>query len=95
MDLVDPGKNQTFIGNSELIPSGKSAALMYRAFRFLLTGKSLLLLPIPESMADNTRGDYWILTKTAKNLPTGKGLPTASLMFAKFSPRRKEGSLCI
>lgn len=44
--LVDR-KNQTFIGNSELIPSGKSAALNVQSFQVSPDGKSLLLLPIP------------------------------------------------
>lgn len=35
----------------------------------------------------DTRGDYWVLDLTTKQLhQIGKGLPEASLMFAKFSP---------
>lgn len=35
----------------------------------------------------DTRGDYWVLTlNTGKLQQLGKGLPEASMMFAKFSP---------
>lgn len=35
----------------------------------------------------DTKGDYWLLDLTDGSLrPLGKGLPTSSLMFAKFSP---------
>lgn len=35
----------------------------------------------------DTKGDYWLLDRTAGSLrPLGKGLPASSLMFAKFSP---------
>lgn len=40
----------------------------------------------------NTRGDYWVLDIIANKLKQlGKGLPSQSLMFAKFSP---EGRRC-
>ncbi|MCT4214830.1 S9 family peptidase [Elizabethkingia anophelis] len=92
VDLVDPGKNQTFIGNSELIPSGKSAALNVQSFQVSPDGKSLLLFANTQKVwRDNTRGDYWIFDKNSKKLTQlGKGLPTASLMFAKFSPDGKK-----
>ncbi|MEN5132528.1 S9 family peptidase [Elizabethkingia anophelis] len=92
VDLVDPGKNQTFIGNSELIPSGKSAALNVQSFQVSPDRKSLLLFANTQKVwRDNTRGDYWIFDKNSKKLTQlGKGLPTASLMFAKFSPDGKK-----
>lgn len=92
VDLVDPGKNQPFIGNSELIPSGKSAALNVQSFQVSPDGKSLLLFANTQKVwRDNTRGDYWIFDKNSKKLTQlGKGLPTASLMFAKFSPDGKK-----
>lgn len=35
----------------------------------------------------DTRGDYWVLTRSSGKLQQlGKGLPESSLMFAKFSP---------
>lgn len=38
----------------------------------------------------DTRGDYWILDLTTKQMhQLGKGLPESSLMFAKFSPDSK------
>lgn len=69
VDLVDPGKNQTFIGNSELIPSGKSAALNVQSFQVSPDGKSLLLFANTQKVwRDNTRGDYWIFDKNSKKL---------------------------
>jgi dipeptidyl-peptidase 4 len=39
---------------------------------------------------ENTRGDYWLFDlKTGVGRPLGKGLPAASLMFAKFAPDSK------
>ncbi|MCJ7936237.1 MAG: S9 family peptidase [Chryseobacterium sp.] len=92
VDLLNPGKNQTFLSNSELIPSGSSAALKVQSFQVSPDEKSLLLFVNTKKVwRDNTRGDYWIFNKNSKKLiQLGKGLPESSLMFAKFSPDGKK-----
>ena len=43
----------------------------------------------------NTRGDYWYFDlDSGKGKQLGKGLPSSSLMFAKFSPDNKNVALC-
>ncbi|ASK29333.1 S9 family peptidase [Chryseobacterium sp. T16E-39] len=92
VNVLNPGKNQTFLNTSELIPSGSSAALEVQSFDVSPDGKSLLLFANTRKVwRDNTRGDYWIFDKNNKKLTQlGKGLPESSLMFAKFSPDGKK-----
>lgn len=92
VDLLNPGKNQTFLNNTELIPSGGSEALKVQSFEVSPDEKSLLVFANTQKVwRDNTRGDYWIFNKNTKQLTQlGKGLPTSSLMFAKFSPDGKK-----
>ncbi|MBP2615619.1 S9 family peptidase [Chryseobacterium jejuense] len=92
IDVLNPGKDQAFLSNNELIPSGSSTALEVQSFQVSPDGKSLLLFTNTQKVwRDNTRGDYWIFDKNTKKLTQlGKDLPTASLMFAKFSPDGKK-----
>ncbi|MGR3857607.1 S9 family peptidase [Chryseobacterium indologenes] len=92
VDLLHPGKDQTLLNSSELIPAGSSEALQVQSFQVSPDGKSLLLFADTKKVwRDNTRGDYWIFDKnTKKLLQLGKGLPASSLMFAKYSPDGKK-----
>ncbi|MGX5684313.1 DPP IV N-terminal domain-containing protein [Chryseobacterium cucumeris] len=92
VDLLHPGKDQTLLNSSELIPAGSSNALQVQSFQVSPDGKSLLLFADTKKVwRDNTRGDYWIFDKnTKKLLQLGKGLPASSLMFAKYSPDGKK-----
>ncbi|MCC3215134.1 S9 family peptidase [Chryseobacterium sp. X308] len=92
VDLLHPGKDQTLLNSSELIPAGSSNALQVQSFHVSPDGKSLLLFADTKKVwRDNTRGDYWIFDKnTKKLLQLGKGLPASSLMFAKYSPDGKK-----
>ncbi|MDC8104061.1 DPP IV N-terminal domain-containing protein [Chryseobacterium sp. PTM-20240506] len=92
VNLLNPGKNQTFLSSSELIPPGSSEALDVQSFEVSPDEKSLLLFANTRKVwRDNTRGDYWIFDKASKRLTQlGKGLPGESLMFAKFSPDGKK-----
>lgn len=92
VDVLNSGKDQTFLSNNELIPSGSSTALEVQSFQVSPDEKSLLLFTNTQKVwRDNTRGDYWIFDKNTKKLTQlGKGLPAASLMFAKFSPDGKK-----
>ncbi|MCQ9639341.1 S9 family peptidase [Chryseobacterium sp. WG14] len=92
VNVLNPGKDQTFLNSNELIPSGSSAPLEVQSFQVSPDEKSLLVFANTQKVwRDNTRGDYWIFDKNTKKLTQlGKGLPTASLMFAKFSPDGKK-----
>ncbi|UHO40239.1 S9 family peptidase [Chryseobacterium capnotolerans] len=92
IDVLNPGKDQAFLSNNELIPSGSSTALEVQSFQVSPDSKSLLLFTNTQKVwRDNTRGDYWIFDKNTKKLTQlGKDLPTSSLMFAKFSPDGKK-----
>lgn len=92
VDLLHPGKDQTLLNSSELIPAGSSNALQVQSFQVSPDGKSLLLFADTKKVwRDNTRGDYWIFDKNTKKLiQLGKGLPASSLMFAKYSPDGKK-----
>lgn len=92
VDLLHPGKDQTLLSSSELVPAGSSNALQVQSFQVSPDGKSLLLFADTKKVwRDNTRGDYWIFNKDTKKLTQlGKGLPASSLMFAKYSPDGKK-----
>ncbi|AZA83668.1 S9 family peptidase [Chryseobacterium lactis] len=92
VNLLNPDKNQTFLNNNELIPSGSSEPLKVQSFQVSPDEKNLLLFANTQKVwRDNTRGDYWIFDRNTKKLTQlGKGLPAASLMFAKFSPDGKK-----
>ncbi|MFD2594326.1 S9 family peptidase [Sphingobacterium griseoflavum] len=85
---LQPEKSVNFLTSKELIPDGASTALDVQSFQVSPTGNSLLLFANTQRVwRENTRGDYWLFDKQQKTLvQLGKGLPSASLMFAKFSP---------
>lgn len=92
VDVLHPGKDETLLNSNELVPAGSSEALQVQSFQVSPDGKSLLLFANTRKVwRDNTRGDYWIFDKTTKKLTQlGKGLPSSSLMFAKYSPDGKK-----
>ncbi len=85
---VQPEKNVNFLTAKELIPTGTSTALRVQSFQVAPGGRALLLFANTQRVwRERTRGDYWLFDQQKKTLTQlGKGLPTASLMFAKFSP---------
>ncbi|WP_428985333.1 DPP IV N-terminal domain-containing protein [Sphingobacterium oryzagri] len=85
---VQPEKNVNFLTAKELIPAGTSTALRVQSFQVAPGGRALLLFANTQRVwRERTRGDYWLFDQQTKTLTQlGKGLPTASLMFAKFSP---------
>ncbi|MDR3025424.1 MAG: S9 family peptidase [Chryseobacterium sp.] len=92
VDVLHPGKDQTLLNSTELVPAGSSEALQVQSFQVSPDDKSLLLFANTRKVwRDNTRGDYWIFDKNTKKLTQlGKGLPSSSLMFAKYSPDGKK-----
>ncbi|MDM9631455.1 S9 family peptidase [Robiginitalea aurantiaca] len=79
---------KTVISKTQLTPEGHSEPLEVAHFSFSSDQQKILLFTNTQRVWRlNTKGDYWVFdfkTNTLKQL--GKNLPSASLMFAKFSP---------
>ncbi|MBZ4190391.1 S9 family peptidase [Niabella sp. 3A5MI-3] len=88
IDPVHPEQNKVFMSEQELTPAGAAKALAVQSFTLSADGNRILLFANTQRVwRENTRGDYWVFDRTTKKLTQlGKGLPSASLMFAKFSP---------
>lgn len=87
-DIADASKSSIIVNSSDLIPPGLSRAVAIRNFTFS-KNQSLILISTNTRKVwrYETRGDYWVVDlKTKRFFQIGKGLPEASLMFAKFSP---------
>lgn len=84
-----PGSTKTvLVSKKELTPEGQNKALGVRSFAFSVDGKKTLIYTNTKKVWRlDTRGDYWVFDRTNNSLKQiGKGRPTSSLMFAKFSP---------
>ena len=79
------------ITKEALTPSGASQPLRVQSFDYSADkAKVLLFANTAKVWRYNTRGDYWVMNIAAGRLTQlGKGLPSQSLMFAKFSPDSK------
>jgi dipeptidyl-peptidase-4 len=86
VDMPD-SKETVFISKDQLTPSGQNP-LEVTNFSFSADGKKILIYTNTRKVwRYNTRGDYWVLDLATKQLiQLGKDRPSASLMFAKFSP---------
>jgi dipeptidyl-peptidase-4 len=76
------------IKKEQLTPSGAMLPLAVQSYSFSPDNTKILLFANTAKVwRYNTRGDYWVLDIAANKLmQVGKGLPSQSLMFAKFSP---------
>ena len=84
-----PGNAETIIATREqLIPAGQGRALSIRSFAFSNDGKKVLVYTNAKRVwRYDTRGDYWVLDLSTRQLTqVGKDRPASSLQFAKFSP---------
>lgn len=86
----DPKKETETIevSKEQLTAQGANTPLKVQSFDYSPDGSKILLFANTAKVwRYNTRGDYWILNNSSKQLKQlGKGLPAQSLMFAKFSP---------
>lgn len=88
-----PGFTKTnIVTKNQLIPAGSSLPLAVRNFFFSPDNQQVMIYTNTQKVwRYDTRGDYWLLDLNSKELKQlGKGLPTSSLMFAKFSPDGKK-----
>lgn len=83
------GQQQVKIAAAQLTPAGSaSRQLEIKDFTFSTDEQQLLIYTNSKKVwRYQTRGDYWVLDMATRQLKQlGKGLPSSSLMFAKFSP---------
>jgi len=84
-----PSFEKTIVADAaQLTVQGQDKPLAVQAFSFSEDEKKLSLYTNSKKVwRANTRGDYWVLDRTAHTLrQLGKGRPASSLMFAKLSP---------
>ncbi|WP_109700154.1 S9 family peptidase [Chitinophaga deserti] len=81
-----------FITAELLTPAGTQSPLSVKSFQLSDNEKLVLLFTNTKRVwRYETKGDYWLLDRTTRKLrQLGKGLPEASLMFAKLSPDNKQ-----
>ncbi|MEO6406534.1 MAG: DPP IV N-terminal domain-containing protein [Ferruginibacter sp.] len=79
------------IKKEQLVPTSATTALRLQSFDYSPDKTTMLLFANTAKVwRYNTRGDYWLLNPVTNKLTQlGKGLPSQSLMFAKFSPDGK------
>ena len=79
---------KTIVTKENLQIKETKASLYIKNFFFSEDGTKLLVYTNSKKVwRYETRGDYWLYNTTDNSLTQlGKGLPTSSLMFAKFSP---------
>ncbi len=76
------------VSNQQLTPAAMQEPLAVDNFYFSKDGKKILFYTNSKKVwRYKTRGDYWVMNTADNSLhQLGKNLPSASLMFAKFSP---------
>lgn len=86
------GKRSVLIAAQKLIPTGRSKPLTISGYQWSTDKQQLLVFTNTRRVwRYHTKGDYWVLSlKSGKLTQLGKGLPEASLMFAKFSPNSQQ-----
>ncbi|PLK45428.1 DPP IV N-terminal domain-containing protein [Emticicia sp. TH156] len=85
---------RVIVSKDLLTPKGSNAPLAVRDFSFSDDQKKLLIFTNTKRVwRYETKGDYWVLDLTTKELKKlGASLPEASLMFAKISPDGKKAA---
>jgi dipeptidyl-peptidase 4 len=85
---IRSGIKTLIVTNKELTPPDSANALQIASFVFSNDHKKLLVFTNTARVwRYRTKGDYWVLDVSAhKLMQLGKGLPSQSLMYAKFSP---------
>ncbi len=87
---VDPatGTKDVLVPEHWLTPPGDSKALAVEDYEFSSDGATLLMFTNSKRVwRHNTRGDYWVLDLSNRDLrKLGGNAPASTLMFATFSP---------
>ncbi len=82
------GERSVLADARALTPTGSTSALEVDAFSWTPDKRLALIFTNTKRVwRDKTRGDYWVLDRSARTLrKLGGDAPESSLMFAKFSP---------
>jgi dipeptidyl-peptidase 4 len=82
------GNREILVPASRFIPAGVTRALTVVSYTWSADNSKMLIFTNTKRVwRYNTKGDYWVLDIPSGTLQKlGKGLPEATLMFAKFSP---------
>jgi dipeptidyl-peptidase-4 len=87
---VEPasGKKELIVPAHAFVPSGESSPLSIDGFEFSADQSKLLIFTNSKRVwRGRTRGDYWLLDLTSRELKQlGGDAPPASMQFATFSP---------
>lgn len=83
------GQREVYVSAAQLTPAGTNTPLLPEDYAWSADGTKLLVFTNSERVwRDNTRGDYWVLDRTAGRLHKlgGTAAKPSTLMFAKFTP---------
>ncbi len=82
------GKKDVLVPASMLIPAGQSKPLNVEDYRFSNDLSQVLIFTNSKRVwRHNTRGDFWLLDRSSRELrKLGGDAPASSLMFAKLNP---------
>ncbi|TWU42601.1 Prolyl tripeptidyl peptidase precursor [Novipirellula artificiosorum] len=82
------GETSTMVSASELVPPGESEPLSIDDYAWSTDQNRLLVFTNTKRVwRTNTRGDYWLLDRSSRQLrKLGGDGPASSMMFAKLSP---------
>ena len=85
------GKSEVLVPDHWLIPAGEAKPLAIEGYEFSEDGARLLIYTNSKRVwRVNSRGDYWVLDLSTRELKKlGGGLPPSTMMFATFSPDGK------
>jgi dipeptidyl-peptidase-4 len=82
------GSRSLLVSAEELTPAGQTKPLTVADYHWSEDNSKLSIFTNTRKVwRYHTRGDYWVLDiQTRKLSQLGKGIPSSTLMFAKFSP---------
>ncbi|HEU5411486.1 MAG TPA: S9 family peptidase [Candidatus Acidoferrales bacterium] len=82
------GERTVLFSSQDLVPPGSKEPLRIDDFEWSSDRQKILVYTNSERVwRENTRGDYWVFDRRAKNLhKIGGDAASSTLMFAKFSP---------
>ncbi len=85
---AETGEKTVLVSAEELVPTGASAPLDVEAYSWSKSGSRVLIYTNSKRVwRRNTRGDYWVLDRSSRELKQlGGDANPSTLMFAKFSP---------
>ncbi len=86
------GESTVMVAATDLTPAGEDSPLKIESYQWSKDHNLLLVFTNSKRVwRNNTRGDYWLLDRSSRQLrKLGGDAPPASLMFAKLSPTGKQ-----